>query len=600
MLSLDDIQFLKALTSNDAGYVKDYFIKEVSATVQDDGADLVLNAYMAFLGRTVIRNGFSVLAIDPSDTRPFEVMIAGSNPAHNFYGVVPAPHRPNASLLLDRLQRERRSDCALYRMSLSEALGAKLLRPADLIVFTNIHDPATAYGDLRTVSQSVARPLARVVLHGAHDAVTSLVDRLSDEDASPEWEFLHSAADGGTMRFVSLRIKASSEPMDRGAVGTRLELVGFDALGDPVDAAELTRHEDRYAEILPAGSIPNTASEASQDASDAKRPHLHYDAFRCAHFRGARLIGHSGVLDRNGRLFSGSLCAQKEMVREGHYWEIPYIAPHKDGGYHVNVAAVGQHCYRKALLLTQAWEENYQHWLFEILPQVTAAWQAGVDTVIVSSDIRRYQRRALELLGFSGDRVVTHDLTHTMYCDSLLAGSFTAFNMGWVHPEAFAVYDRLVEATRETATIESPELVYISRSDAEWKRRLLNEAELIERLSRLGFVAINPGALDFDNEVQVLSKAKIIVGAVGAGMSNMVFAPPGIDVIAIQSPSFGMTSRFFPMVASIRSQRWHSIMSVALNPTANDVAVGQNDNINIIVDIDAVAAKVEKLLENMA
>jgi len=595
MLGVDDVQFLTIMDRGQDDFLRDYFLRELAATFPMDNVDHVLGSYMAFLGRTLIRNDAGILAVDRSDTRPFEAMVTGSNPVHRFCGIVDGsghtPHR------LADLQRNRRADCCLYRMSVGEALTARLLTAVDVVVLTNIRDAADAQTDLQEILARIARAPCRVIVHGADGEVAALVKGLGTVAESVDWTFGYLAKGETACRIVSFRTQGSSAPQqERGVVAGRMDTASFEALGSPVDAAALAESADSYAELAPAGSIRDRASEAALAVDEEGRPVLHYGAFRCAHLRGARLAGHSVVVDRKGRLLSDSLCAQKDLVREGHYWEMPYVAPHPEGGYHVTMPPVGQHCYRKAMLLTQAWEENYQHWLFEILPQITAAWRTGVDTLVVSSDIRRYQRRALELLGFGGDRIVTHDVAQTMYCDSLLVGSFTAFNMGWVHPTAFTVYDRLLEETRSTAKVETPELVYISRSDAEWKRRLLNEGELIERLGRLGFVAINPGALDFDDEVQVLSKAKVIVGAVGAGMSNMVFAPAGTDIVAIQSPSFGLTSRFFPMVASLRGQRWHNILSVALNPAANEVAIGKDDNINIIVDIDRVEAKVKAIL----
>lgn len=596
MLGIDDVQFLTIMDRGQDDFLRDYFFEELAAVSPIGEIDHVLGTYMAFLGRTLIRNGAGVLVIDRSDTLPFEAMVTGSNPAHRFYGIVGGSDYILRPERLEALQRNRRADCCLYRMSVAEALAARLLTPVDVVVVTNIRDAAAAQADLQEVLKAVTRAPTRVILHGADGEIEALVKEPCIVAELVDWAFSYLTKSRTACRIVSFRVQESSAIQERGVIAGRMDTAGFEALGPLVDATALADSADSYADMAPGGSIRDTASEAALAVDEDERPVLHYGAFRCAHLRGARLAGHSIVVDRNGRLLSDSLCAQKDLVRDGHYWETPYIAPHAEGGYHVTMPPVGQHCYRKALLLTQAWEENYQHWLFEILPQVTAAWQTGVDTLIVSSDIRRYQRRALELLGFGGDRIVTHDIAQTMYCDSLLVGSFTAFNMGWVHPTAFTVYDRLLEETRSTAKVETPELVYISRSDAEWKRRLLNEGELIERLARLGFVAINPGALDFDDEVQVLSRAKVIVGAVGAGMSNMVFAPTGTDIVAIQSPSFGLTSRFFPMVASLRGQRWHNILSVALNPAANEVALGQNDNINIIVDVERVEAKVKAIL----
>jgi hypothetical protein len=73
---------------------------------------------------------------------------------------------------------------------------------------------------------------------------------------------------------------------------------------------------------------------------------------------------------------------------------------------------------------------------------------------------------------------------------------------------------------------------YLSRSDA-WHRKVTNEAEVIEVLGAAGFETIVPGELSFEDQVRTFSKADIVIGAHGAGFTNILWAPSGVRLVEL-------------------------------------------------------------------
>jgi capsular polysaccharide biosynthesis protein len=67
------------------------------------------------------------------------------------------------------------------------------------------------------------------------------------------------------------------------------------------------------------------------------------------------------------------------------------------------------------------------------------------------------------------------------------------------------------------------------------RRVLLNEAELQQRLSEIGFEIVQPESLPAAEQIRAFFNAEIIVGPSGAGMFNVVFCKPGTRVIDIES-----------------------------------------------------------------
>jgi len=65
---------------------------------------------------------------------------------------------------------------------------------------------------------------------------------------------------------------------------------------------------------------------------------------------------------------------------------------------------------------------------------------------------------------------------------------------------------------------------YVSRASSQ-KRRVLNEQEVVRCLKQYGFDAIQAGEFSFKEQVRRFGRAEWIVGAHGAGLTNMIFSP---------------------------------------------------------------------------
>ncbi|HUA51661.1 MAG TPA: glycosyltransferase family 61 protein, partial [Candidatus Sulfotelmatobacter sp.] len=56
--------------------------------------------------------------------------------------------------------------------------------------------------------------------------------------------------------------------------------------------------------------------------------------------------------------------------------------------------------------------------------------------------------------------------------------------------------------------------------------------------ARHGFEPVSPEALGFVDQVKLFAAASVIAGPHGAGLANMVFAPPGTPVVELIGPRF--------------------------------------------------------------
>jgi capsular polysaccharide biosynthesis protein len=74
--------------------------------------------------------------------------------------------------------------------------------------------------------------------------------------------------------------------------------------------------------------------------------------------------------------------------------------------------------------------------------------------------------------------------------------------------------------------------LYLSRS-ATSRRRIQNEAEVLEVLTPVGFECVRPETLSVREQIALFSQASHIVGPSGAAMTNMLFAPAGAHVVVL-------------------------------------------------------------------
>jgi capsular polysaccharide biosynthesis protein len=74
-----------------------------------------------------------------------------------------------------------------------------------------------------------------------------------------------------------------------------------------------------------------------------------------------------------------------------------------------------------------------------------------------------------------------------------------------------------------------PSLLYIARTDTQ-RRPLVNEPAVIAMLSALGVEAVVASSLTLEATIALFSRAKLVIGAHGAGMANIAFCRPGCVV----------------------------------------------------------------------
>lgn len=248
-----------------------------------------------------------------------------------------------------------------------------------------------------------------------------------------------------------------------------------------------------------------------------------------------------------------------------------------------------------AFLLSNPGFNNYYHWTLQclasaaLLPYVKRLY--GIKPCILVPPMNQWRRRGLELAGLSDYCIkvlqpCVQQLTNLIY-PSLLSGQHSF--CPW--PGIVDFFGTLCKNShQEVRVVHKPsQFIYIARFDSNI-RRLANEEELAEKLSKLGFQILNLSQLSLDEQIQVFSKAKVIIAPHGAGLSNIVYCKPETLIFELFPKSY-VNPCFFSLT-SVFQLKYHAQAFDVENPLENE----HQHKTFWHVDVDFVLKHVENFM----
>jgi len=238
---------------------------------------------------------------------------------------------------------------------------------------------------------------------------------------------------------------------------------------------------------------------------------------------------------------------------------------------------------------------NYYHWMTDYLPRLEglmperAPW-AGL-SYLVNDDLAPFQVETLARAGLDGGRLLRLPAAPIgARCGRLFASPIGAVRQQ-LRPSALAWLRHLFKPPARGTGVPPARRVYISRRDA-GLRRVVNETEITSHLKALGFRILAPGGMSVARQAQALSRAEIIVGPHGAGLTNMIFAPPGALVIETSAGSRRHLG-FMESLAACCGHRY-ARLPCAARPSPAQKAGANDEDHDMLVPPAALAALIAR------
>ena len=240
-------------------------------------------------------------------------------------------------------------------------------------------------------------------------------------------------------------------------------------------------------------------------------------------------------------------------------------------------------------------DDNYSHWLTRIVPRLAILDEhpeLKQLPLLVRSNLREYELDSLSRLGYGREQLIEVDRPAAVSAKDIYVPSFPRHNIENMAKTLSWFRERMLSNQPEGLSQESTRL-FVSRKDAV-RRRLINEDEIVEALAPLGVVPIVPSELTFSEQVDLFSRAELVVGAHGAGLTNVAFCPAGCGVIEITCEQMA-TAEDFRAIAEIFGLRMLVLMAQERDSEQlNDF--GRPVYSELLIKPNSVAQAAEKIL----
>ena len=221
---------------------------------------------------------------------------------------------------------------------------------------------------------------------------------------------------------------------------------------------------------------------------------------------------------------------------------------------------------------------NYCHWLLDWLPRIHTLELMGADfsrdKIVLTREPTQFQKQTLAMLNIKPTDVVVADHKKDgehqfVTSSSFLGTSGTRLNYKHaLHGGASWAATFLKRSLYRSSQDTGPLNIILNR---EGSRRLVFDEETKSLLEREGFKTVFCEKIPIDQQINVFRRARKIISAHGAGLSNLVFCEENTAVLEI-FPSNYSTSAYCVVATTVKLRYSCAISkSIITDPPRNHI-----------------------------
>lgn len=270
-------------------------------------------------------------------------------------------------------------------------------------------------------------------------------------------------------------------------------------------------------------------------------------------------------------------------------WALNPDAPIEERVFRVELEGMPAAVEEECLWLGGPSPANYYHWVIDTLPRLLALracerlWPGR--RLLVCPELTGYMRESLDLLGVPTDKLLP--VAGPTWLRSVYAVSNLS-TYGHIHPVALAA---LRAAFLPLVADAAPtRRILVLRGDAA-RRRLLNEGAVAAWADAHGFEAVSLTGMGFLDQIRLFRHARIVLGAHGAGLTNLVWAHPGRSALIELAPDAPSLNHFRRLAGRLRLPYWRVVAGRTPHPGDRD-----GDFLISLDTLDRVLARAEAAL----
>jgi len=213
-----------------------------------------------------------------------------------------------------------------------------------------------------------------------------------------------------------------------------------------------------------------------------------------------------------------------------------------------------------SLLTGGAGNNNYWHWLLDVLPRIGLCDKTfginNIDYFLVPDNARKFQRETMSCLDISAHKLLSSKKYRHIKAKELIVTDHPVVTTGNatddINDIPLWISKWLREKFIDKKIPEGKKIInktYIERDREDSKkvpvRSISNEEEVKSYLLNKGFISVRLGEINFSEQVNLFHNSKCIVGLHGAAFANLSFCKPGTKVIELKSSTAGLAIENF-------------------------------------------------------
>ena len=255
-----------------------------------------------------------------------------------------------------------------------------------------------------------------------------------------------------------------------------------------------------------------------------------------------------------------------------------------------------------SLLTGGGGNDNYWHWLFDVLPRLELCNNIidlnDIDYFILPNLRKHFQLQTLKELNLPEKKILSSEKFRHIKANKLIITNHPyVFKDSYVDTENIKTWillwlrDKFVNKSVKNNKLTNKK-IYIDRNNSDLnkisERSITNENEIKKYLLENDFISVNLSEINFIEQVDLFSQAECVVGLHGAGFANLVFCPPETKVVELKSADIG------PVIENITKKVDLNYCSVVGKTTSSPKYNFRNQQGNIHVPINDLKKILEK------
>ncbi|OJF69441.1 hypothetical protein BK026_11955 [Alteromonas sp. V450] len=250
---------------------------------------------------------------------------------------------------------------------------------------------------------------------------------------------------------------------------------------------------------------------------------------------------------------------------------------------------------KRVIKLSSALQRNYYHWMVECLPKLgvfkNLLAQPSSLKIVVDHKLPAFVMSSLELFGIRQENLINIRRV-TAFSEVIFSSRLSQSNVT-ISPYVRTFYKDFSAKFLKpmTQTVTTAKRIYISRSKASM-RRIVNEDALVEMLRSFGFTIVANEDYSLIEQAQLFHDADVVMGAHGAGLTNILFCRENTKVIELLHHEFDQGVTSYAALSELFDLQYKMYVGKAIH----DEKQSWNANLNFSVNVKQVKAILSKLL----